>query len=100
MPTPSEDEEQCALIAWRNEIALPQEPRLDLLYHCPNGKHARAAAAGQLKAMGVKRHIPDLFLAVPRHGFHGLYIELKALDGTVPQGKRSCMPNSATRGTA
>ena len=88
-PCPSEDEEQRDLFEWRDKVALSHEPLLDLLHHCPNGKRRTKAAAGQLKAMGIKRNIPDLFLPVPRHGFHGLWIELKALDGTVPPAQKA-----------
>ena len=34
-----------------------------------------------LKTMGVKKGVPDLCLPVPRGTCHGLYIEMKALDG-------------------
>ena len=85
---PSEDDEQRALFAWR-ALVLAEEPLLDLLHHIPNGKKRSRAAAGQLKAMGVKKTVPDLFLSVARHGFHGLYIELKALDGTVPKEQKA-----------
>lgn len=88
-PVPSEDDEQRALVQWCTAVALPHESRFDLLYHIPNGKYRTTAAAGQLKAMGVKRHVPDFFLSVARHGFHGCYVELKALDGSVPPGQKA-----------
>lgn len=30
-----------------------------------------------MKRMGKRRGYPDMFIAAPRHGYHGLYIELK-----------------------
>ena len=97
---PTEDAEQMALIKWRDESALLQEPRLALLYHIPNGKRRSKAAAGQLKAMGVKRGIPDLFLPVGRHGFHGLYVEVKALDGTVSAEQKTLHAQLRAQGYA
>jgi hypothetical protein len=52
-------------------------PELKLLHHIPNGGARSKATAGRLKAAGVKAGVPDICLPVPRHGFHGLYIELK-----------------------
>jgi hypothetical protein len=49
------------------------------MYHCPNGGRRNKAEAAKLKAMGVRKGIPDLFLPIPRQGYHGLYIEMKRL---------------------
>ena len=53
-------------------------PELAELWHCPNGGHRNKIVAARLRREGVKAGIPDIFLLVPRNGFHGLAIELKA----------------------
>jgi len=82
MPCPKEEREQQTVIEW----AAWQEnarPELRNLYAIPNGGHRHKAVAGKLKAQGVKRGVPDLFLAWPAAKkdnsgvFHGLYIEMK-----------------------
>ena len=37
--------------------------------------------AARFRAAGVKAGVSDLFLPWPRGGYHGLWIEMKALDG-------------------
>lgn len=48
------------------------------LLHIPNGGARSAAEAGLLKVQGVRKGVHDYFLAMPRGGFHGLWLELKA----------------------
>lgn len=73
-----EEHEQKALLLWIDVVALPQEPRLQWLYHTPNGGLRSKGTAGRLKAMGTRAGVPDLHLPVACRGYHGTYLELKA----------------------
>jgi hypothetical protein len=66
-------------------------PEVALLHAIPNGDWRGPSVAQKLKAEGVKPGIPDLFLPVPRGGFHGFYIELKKGRGTVSPEQWSVM---------
>lgn len=97
---PSEHAEQSSLILWA-DFQFPLwglDPRL--LAAIPNGGARHPAVACKLKAEGVRAGFPDLLLASPNlfdigyglrtHGIkHGLYIELKALNGTVQDSQSS-----------
>ena len=78
----SESSHQIALFAYAAKQALT-DPLWGLLFHIPNGgtrgatERDRAIAGGKLKAEGVRSGVPDLFLPVPRHGMHGLWVEMK-----------------------
>ena len=52
-----------------------------LLFAIPNGGNRDAVTGAMLKAEGVRAGVPDLFLAVPRNGFAGLFVELKKPKG-------------------
>lgn len=77
---PSEDEEQIQVVKWA-EMQMGRWPDLKWLYHIPNGGKRRRTEAARFKAMGVKAGVPDLFLPVPKGGYHGLYIEMKRREG-------------------
>lgn len=52
------------------------------LYHIRNGGSMKSAREGmKFKRMGVRKGIPDLFLSMPTHEYHGFYIELKKRGG-------------------
>jgi hypothetical protein len=77
----SEYNEQCALFSW---AALSKQiyPQLELLFAIKNEEKSGSAIVGsRFKASGVKRGVADVFLSVPRNGYHGLYIEMKASKG-------------------
>ena len=80
MKIPSEEDEQITLFEWAGRMTYTY-PELRWLYHVPNGGSRGPAEAGRFKAMGVKPGVPDVFLDVPRGGFHGLRIEMKRRDG-------------------
>ncbi len=66
-------------------------PDLEWLHAVPNGGFRHKATAGRMKAEGVKNGIPDVFLPVPRGGYHGLYIELKAPDQLTRPDQNRCI---------
>jgi len=72
----TEDEHQETLFDWANNN-LNKYPQLKLLYANMNGVRRSKRYTAKLKRRGMKAGIPDMFLPASRHGFHGLYIELK-----------------------
>lgn len=89
-----EDVHQTALMQWARVVRLPDAPDVlpgsrvaDYLYHIPNGGHRNAIVAAKLKAQGVKAGVSDLHLPLARHGFHGLWIELKAEGGRLQKSQ-------------
>lgn len=79
-PCPTESIEQQQLMAWA-ALEAHKYPCLRLLHAIPNGGKRGKVTAAIMQAEGVKRGVPDLFLPVPRGGYHGLYIEMKRQRG-------------------
>lgn len=77
---PTEEEEQTALFSWA-EINMGRFPELKWMHHVPNGGKRSKREAARFKAAGVKAGVSDVFLPWPRGSYHGLWIEMKALDG-------------------
>lgn len=77
---PTEAQEQAALIKWTQAVR-GKYPELALLYHAPNEGKRSAITGARLKAQGMKKGFPDLFLPVARGGKHGLFIEMKSRKG-------------------
>lgn len=71
---PTEHCEQKALFAWWRTQYRHMEP---LLIAIPNGGARNIITGAMLKAEGVRAGVPDIFLAMPAGGYHGLWIELK-----------------------
>ena len=83
----SERTEQVAVMSWWAK-AYPKY--YECLFSIPNGAQLagnpkrRAMQMNALKAEGLKPGVSDLFLMVARHGYHGLFIEMK------DKGKTKC----------
>ena len=80
-PTPTEHEEQAALIEWWNLYAKARHMPNFLLMAIPNGGKRTTTTGARLHAEGVRAGIPDLFLAIARGEWHGLWIEMKRRKG-------------------
>jgi hypothetical protein len=76
----TEHAEQAALIAWADGHA-GRLPALGLLLAIPNGARTSMSVARRLKAEGLRKGCPDLFLAQPARGFCGLWLEMKRTRG-------------------
>ena len=74
--TATEHSETAALLE-RVALSCARWPELELMFHPANEGKRSAAAAGKLKAEGMKKGVPDLWLPVARGVFHGLVIEMK-----------------------
>ncbi|KQR37753.1 VRR-NUC domain-containing protein [Deinococcus sp. Leaf326] len=92
-----ENAHQIRFITWAAET-WPTLPALEGFHHSPNGG-ARAKRTGRdgrlyspealrLQLMGVRAGYPDLLLDVAVGDWHGLRIELKALDGELSTNQR------------
>lgn len=86
---PSEWREQAMLCKAWAEYAPLIGLDVRLLYAVPNGAFLqgnaqdRAVRASMMKSAGMRSGVPDMVLAVARKGYHSLYGEVKALDGSV-----------------
>lgn len=74
----TEHAQQTALFMW---AALKETkavyPELANMFAIPNGGQRTQSNAANLKAEGVRSGVPDVFLAAARHGWFGLFIEMK-----------------------
>lgn len=98
----SEDNHQAALFCW---AAMPEQqdryPEFQrLLFAIPNGGERNKIVAAKLKATGTKSGVADIFLAVPRRGYHGLFIELKKIGGKARPGQPEFIRDVSAHGYA
>ena len=77
---PTEEQEQAAVIEWR-ELMKNQFPDLEDLIHIPNGGLRSKSEAVRFKRLGVRPGVSDLFLPTPVGKYHGLWVEMKRQKG-------------------
>ena len=89
-----EADEQKALFHWA-QLQECKYPQLKLMFAIPNGGSRNPIEARNLKLQGVKAGVPDIFLPVPKRSKFtneiicaGLWIELKADNGKVPDNQK------------
>ena len=70
----NESKLQRGCVTW---FRLQYQELIDLFWATPNGGKRNKITAANLKAEGVSPGVPDLFLAFPSNGYHGLFVEMK-----------------------
>jgi len=75
------DEERKLQIKCVKWFRIQYSKYCELLHHSPNGGSRNVIEAAMFKKMGTQPGFPDLFLALPKSCYHGLFIELKTKKG-------------------
>jgi len=75
------EDAQCISFVQELELRIKTDKRLKGLkfYHIPNGGMRNVIIATKLKRMGTLKGVSDYFIMRASRGYHGLYIEFKAL---------------------
>ena len=93
-----EHNEQVALINWWSLAHYKFNQPEFVLFAIPNGGNRSAITGKILKSEGVRAGVPDLFLAVQKGEFNGLFIEMKKeKGGKVSESQRkmiNCLTNN------
>jgi hypothetical protein len=82
----TEHAHQVAVFAWA-ALNFEKYPELRMMFAIPNGGLRDKITAANLKAEGVRPHVPDIFLPVPRCNYHGLFVEMKKVKGQIDPGQ-------------
>lgn len=94
-----EHTEQVNLIKWWALASKQFGVSEQLLFAIPNGGQRNLLVAKKLKAEGVRAGVPDLFLAVKRGEYGGLFIEMKKpKGGRVSDSQKSMMNDLSNSG--
>ena len=88
---PRADEEHQHQAAFFEILRLNERefPALQFVFAIPNGGHRSKKTAAKLWMEGVKRGVPDVFIPIPRHGFHGAWSENKSTDGKLTKDQKA-----------
>jgi len=78
--SPTEHEEQAAYSKWVRAQAK-KDWRYGNIFSIPNSGARSFGALAWYKAEGMAKGVPDIFVAIAAKGHHGLFIEMKRMDG-------------------
>jgi len=90
--------EQIEQINFMNWVRENYPSVWDDTYHFANERKCAPWQGKTLKKMGVKSGVADIFVAVPRLQYHGLWIELKAEGGRLSKEQKEFLARSTKRG--
>jgi len=90
---PSEHNEQCALWQW----VKTSKTIYPYFFHIPN-EHQDEKERGRLSQTGLRKGIPDNFIALPRGKYHGMFIELKCRGGQPTEDQKKWIETLVSQG--
>lgn len=79
---------------WAFKANPARYPHLEMLHCSLNGVKLSGTQAKIAKGQGMLSGVPDLFLPVPKNGFHGLFIEMKSEKGRVTENQHWFLTNA------
>ena len=101
-PTPhirvSEDTEQASLFRWFHLTRWQGRALADFAFAIPNGGTRHTLEAVKLKRTGTKAGVPDVCVAIPAGGYHGLWIEMKAIGGRLSEAQQEVISMLRSQG--
>ena len=77
----SEMDEQIAVIEYCDLRGIE-------VMHIPNEGKRSDAYGARMKRLGLRKGFPDLFVPLPKRGYHGFFIEMKARKGKLSPDQR------------
>lgn len=94
--TLTEEQEQICVFDWIrvNPAILP------FAFHIANERKATAHYGKKLKRLGVKSGVSDIFIAIPRATYSGLFLEMKSSTGKLTRNQNLFLSNMAKSGYA
>ena len=94
-----ESAQQAQVVEWsRWAYKTGKYPMLNMLHCSLNGVKLSGTQAKIAKGQGMLSGVPDLFLPVPKNGFHGLFIEMKSEKGRVTENQHWFLTNADSVG--
>ena len=83
---------------WAYKANPVRYPHLNMLHCSLNGVKLSGTQAKVAKGQGMLSGVPDLFLPVPKNGYHGLFIEMKSEKGRVTENQHWFLTNADSVG--
>ena len=94
-----ESAHQAQVIEWSKwAYKTGKYPMLNMLHCSLNGVKLSGTQAKVAKGQGMLSGVPDLFLPVPKNGYHGLFIEMKSEKGRVTENQHWFLTNAESVG--
>lgn len=94
-----ESAHQAQVVEWSKwAYKTGKYPMLNMLHCSLNGVKLSGTQAKIAKGQGMLSGVPDLFLPVPKKGFHGLFIEMKSEKGRLTDNQHWFLTNAESLG--